>query len=152
MTPSAAEAAALLDALLALGVRAAVLSPGSRSAPLALALARAERSGRLRLHVRIDERSAGFLALGIAKTSGTAVPVVATSGTAVANLFPAVIEASYAGVPLLVLSADRPHALRFRRGIGGAGFLRVRFPWGRAHGSSLERSRRIAAGRTRGAL
>ena len=102
----------MVDALIGAGAGDAVLSPGSRSAPLAFALADAERHGRIRLHVRIDERSAGFLALGLAKASGRPVPVVVTSGTAVANLMPAVVEASYAGVPLIVLSADRPPALR----------------------------------------
>ena len=79
---------------------------------LTSALLAAERAGRLRLHVRVDERSAGFLALGLAKGSLRPVPVVTTSGTAVANLHPAVLEASHAGVPLVVLSADRPHELR----------------------------------------
>lgn len=112
MNPSTAQATVLVDALILFGVEDAVLAPGSRSAPLAFALAAAERAGRIRLHVRIDERSAGFLALGLAKASGLPVPVVTTSGTAVANLFPAVVEASYAGIPLIVLSADRPAALR----------------------------------------
>ncbi|MFT3860839.1 2-succinyl-5-enolpyruvyl-6-hydroxy-3-cyclohexene-1-carboxylic-acid synthase [Micropruina sp.] len=104
-------AAAIVAQLLAQGVTDAVLAPGSRSAPLALALARAESSGRLRLHVRYDERSAGFLALGLAKGSGRAVPVVTTSGTAVGNLLPAVMEAHHGAVPLLVISADRPAAM-----------------------------------------
>ncbi len=89
-----------------------MLSPGSRSAPLALALAQAARLGRIRLHVRIDERSAGFLALGLAKVSHRPVPVVCTSGSAVANLFPAVLEAAYAGVALVAITADRPPELR----------------------------------------
>ncbi|MFT4295657.1 MAG: 2-succinyl-5-enolpyruvyl-6-hydroxy-3-cyclohexene-1-carboxylic-acid synthase [Micropruina sp.] len=104
-------AVAIVAQLCAQGVTDAVLAPGSRSAPLALALARAEAEGRLRLHVRVDERSAGFLALGLAKASGRAVPMVTTSGTAVGNLMPAVMEAHHAGVPLLVISADRPAAL-----------------------------------------
>lgn len=108
---SAECAATIIEQLLAQGVRDAVLAPGSRSAPLALALARAETQDRLRLHVRYDERSAGFLALGLAKGSGVPVPVVTTSGTAVANLLPAVLEAHHAGVPLLVVSADRPAAM-----------------------------------------
>lgn len=112
MNPSTALARVLVDELLRGGVREAVLSPGSRSAPLAFALYDADRAGRLRLHVRIDERSAGFLALGLAKASGLAVPVVTTSGTATANLHPAVLEASHAGVPLLLLTADRPPELR----------------------------------------
>ena len=108
MNPSTALARTLVDELVRNGVTDAVLAPGSRSAPLAFALHDAD----LRLHVRIDERSAGFLALGLAKASGRAVPVVTTSGTAAANLHPAVVEASYAGVPLLVLTADRPPELR----------------------------------------
>lgn len=112
MTPSSALATVLVDELVRGGVRDAVLAPGSRSAPLAYALLEADRAGRLRLHVRVDERSAGFLALGLAKGSGRPVPVVTTSGTAVANLHPAVLEASHTGVPLVVVSADRPHELR----------------------------------------
>ena len=102
----------LVDELVRGGVREAVLAPGSRSAPLALALHAADAAGQLRLHVRIDERSAAFLALGLAKASGVPVPVVTTSGTAVLNLHPAVAEASEAGVPLLLLTADRPPELR----------------------------------------
>ncbi len=112
VNPSTALARVLVDELVRGGVREAVLSPGSRSAPLAFALHDADRAGRLRLHVRIDERSAAFLALGLAKASGAPVPVVTTSGTATANLHPAVLEASYAGVPLLLLTADRPPELR----------------------------------------
>ncbi len=112
MNPSTALARVLVDELVRGGVREAVLSPGSRSAPLAFALHRADAAGRLRLHVRIDERSAAFLALGLAKASGRPVPVVTTSGTATANLHPAVLEASHAGVPLLLLTADRPPELR----------------------------------------
>jgi 2-succinyl-5-enolpyruvyl-6-hydroxy-3-cyclohexene-1-carboxylate synthase len=102
----------LVDELVRLGVRDAVLSPGSRSAPIAFALQAADAAGRLRLHVRIDERTAGFLALGLAKSSGRLVPVATTSGTAAANLHPAVLEADHAGVPLLALTADRPISLR----------------------------------------
>ena len=94
------------------GVRDVVLCPGSRSAPLAYAVLAADRAGRLRLHVRVDERSAGFLALGLAVGSRSPVVVVTTSGTAVANLHPAVLEAHHSGLPLVVLSADRPHELR----------------------------------------
>lgn len=112
MNPSTALATVLVDELVRGGVREAVLSPGSRSAPLAFALHAADAAGRLRLHVRIDERSAAFLALGLAKASGRPVPVVTTSGTATANLHPAVLEASYAGTPLLLLTADRPPELR----------------------------------------
>jgi 2-succinyl-5-enolpyruvyl-6-hydroxy-3-cyclohexene-1-carboxylate synthase len=108
VNPSTALARTLVDELLRNGVTDAVLAPGSRSAPLAFALHDAD----IRLHVRIDERSAAFLALGLAKASGRPVPVVTTSGTAAANLHPAVVEASHAGVPLLVLTADRPPELR----------------------------------------
>jgi len=128
-SPAVASARVLVQALAALGVEDVVLAPGSRSAPLAYALAdaampddeRPEHAPALRLHVRIDERAAGFLALGLAKASahtddgpGTARPVavVTTSGTAVANLHPAVLEAHHSGVPLVVLTADRPHELR----------------------------------------
>ena len=112
MNPSTALATVLVDELVRGGVTEAVLSPGSRSAPLAFALHRADADGRLRLHVRIDERTAGFLALGLAKASGRPVAVVTTSGTAAVNLHPAVVEASYSGVPLLALTADRPPELR----------------------------------------
>ncbi len=88
-----------------------MLCPGSRNAPLAFALADADRAGRIRLHVRIDERTAGFLAVGLAAGSGRPVPIAMTSGTAVANLGPAVVEANYARIPLIVLSANRPYEL-----------------------------------------
>ena len=88
-----------------------MLCPGSRNAPLAFALADADRAGRLRLHVRIDERTAGFLAIGLAVAAGAPVCVAMTSGTAVANLGPAVVEANYARVPMIVLSANRPYEL-----------------------------------------
>ncbi|GGC76663.1 2-succinyl-5-enolpyruvyl-6-hydroxy-3-cyclohexene-1-carboxylate synthase [Hoyosella rhizosphaerae] len=88
-----------------------VLCPGSRNAPLAFALHAAEVDDRIRLHVRIDERTAGFLAIGLALGSRCPVPVVMTSGTAVANLTPAVFEANYARVPLIVLSANRPYEM-----------------------------------------
>ncbi len=101
-----------IDALVRNGVADLVLAPGSRSAPLAFAALDAARAGRLRLHTRIDERTAGFLALGIAKTSRTPVAVLTTSGTATAELHPAVLEADAAGVPLLLLTADRPAAMR----------------------------------------
>jgi 2-succinyl-5-enolpyruvyl-6-hydroxy-3-cyclohexene-1-carboxylate synthase len=112
VNPSTAFARVLVDELLRGGVSDAVLAPGSRSAPVALALAAAERDGRLRLHVRIDERTAAFLALGIAKASGRPVPVLTTSGTAAAHLHAAVLEADASGVPLLALTADRPPELR----------------------------------------
>jgi 2-succinyl-5-enolpyruvyl-6-hydroxy-3-cyclohexene-1-carboxylate synthase len=108
VNPSTTHARLVVDELVRCGVTDAVLCPGSRNAPMSFALHAADAAGRLRLHVRIDERTAGFLALGLALRSGRPVPVCTTSGTAVANLHPAVLEASYAGVPLLVLSADRP--------------------------------------------
>ena len=112
MNPSMAFATVLIDELVRHGVRDIVLAPGSRSAPLAYAALEAEKAGRLRLHVRIDERSAGFLALGMAKIRRIPVPIITTSGTAVANLHPAVLEAHHAHVPMLVLSADRPPEMR----------------------------------------
>lgn len=112
LNPSTALATVLVDELVAGGVTDAVLCPGSRSAPLSMALHAADAAGRVRLHVRLDERTAGFLALGLARSSGRPVPVATTSGTAVANLHPAVLEAHHGGVPLLVLSADRPPRLR----------------------------------------
>ncbi|HEV7932336.1 MAG TPA: 2-succinyl-5-enolpyruvyl-6-hydroxy-3-cyclohexene-1-carboxylic-acid synthase [Actinomadura sp.] len=113
MNPATALATVLVDELLCSGMTEAVLAPGSRSAPLALALyERATRTADVRLHVRIDERSAGFLALGLAKRSGRPVALVCTSGTATANFHPAVIEAHESRVPLIVLTADRPPELR----------------------------------------
>ena len=111
MNPSTAQARVVVDELIRGGVRDVVLCPGSRNAPLAFALADADRAGRLRLHVRIDERTAGFLAVGLAVGSGRPVPIAMTSGTAVANLGPAVVEANYARVPLIILSANRPYEL-----------------------------------------
>lgn len=112
MTTRAGElAAAAVERLVAAGVREAVLAPGSRNAPIALALAHAERAGVLRLHTRVDERSAGFLALGLTRGGRRAV-VVCTSGTAVANLHPAVLEAAHSGVAMIALTADRPLRLR----------------------------------------
>lgn len=124
--PSAAFARELVSALAAQGVKDFVLCPGSRSGPLAHAIAQAASDDRpadapqVNLYVRIDERSAAFLALGIAKgrrLDGTPRPVaiVTTSGTAVGNLLPAVMEAHHTGVPLVVLTADRPAELK---GIG----------------------------------
>ncbi|WP_067674633.1 2-succinyl-5-enolpyruvyl-6-hydroxy-3-cyclohexene-1-carboxylic-acid synthase [Nocardia miyunensis] len=111
MNPSTAQAQVVVDELARGGVRDVVLCPGSRNAPLAFALESADAAGRLRLHMRIDERTAGFLAIGLAVASGRPVPVVMTSGTAVANLGPAVLEANYARQPLIVLSANRPYEM-----------------------------------------
>jgi 2-succinyl-5-enolpyruvyl-6-hydroxy-3-cyclohexene-1-carboxylate synthase len=89
-----------------------VLSPGSRSQALALVAAELERVGAIELHVRIDERVGGFLALGIAAETGHPAAIVTTSGTATANLLPAVLEAHHSNLPMLVLTADRPAQLR----------------------------------------
>ena len=105
---------AVVECLLDAGIRDVVLAPGSRSAGLAFALAQAEAAGTLTMHVRIDEREAGFLALGIAKRDRNPVAVVVTSGTAVANLLPSIVEAHYSAVPLVVLTADRPARMRGR--------------------------------------
>lgn len=111
---SVAAGAAVVDALVQAGVAQVVVSPGSRSAPISVAAARRELQGGLQLFVRVDERSAGFLALGMAKASGRPAAVVCTSGTAAANLLPAVVEARYSGVPVVIITADRPPELRGR--------------------------------------
>lgn len=111
VNPSTTQARVVVDELIRGGVRDVVLCPGSRNAPLAFALADADRAGRIRLHVRIDERTAGYLAIGLAIAAGAPVCVAMTSGTAVANLGPAVVEANYARVPLIVLSANRPYEM-----------------------------------------
>lgn len=111
-SPATDAAAALLSGLVAHGVRDLVLSPGSRSQALALAATHLDGRGLLRVHVRIDERVAGFTALGIAREQRAPVAIVCTSGTAAANLLPAVMEAFHAGVPLILLTADRPPELR----------------------------------------
>src|SRR5579862_9919737 len=100
---------AFVDELARCGMRMACTSPGSRCAPLVLTLA---REPRLECYSHIDERCAGFFALGAAKASGLPVAVTCTSGTAAANLLPAVVEAHHARIPLIVLTADRPPELR----------------------------------------
>ncbi|WP_182049682.1 2-succinyl-5-enolpyruvyl-6-hydroxy-3-cyclohexene-1-carboxylic-acid synthase [Changpingibacter yushuensis] len=105
-------AVALLVALVEGGVRHVVVSPGSRSQALALAAAELEQAGIIELHVRIDERDAGFFALGIGMASGHSAAVITTSGSAVAHLLPSVMEASRTGIPMVLLTADRPAALR----------------------------------------
>lgn len=114
-SPATEAAVRLLTSLVAHGVREIVLSPGSRSQALALAATALARSGSVRVHVRIDERVAGFTALGIARESGTPAALICTSGTATAGYLPAVMEAFHAGVPVILLTADRPPELR---GIG----------------------------------
>jgi 2-succinyl-5-enolpyruvyl-6-hydroxy-3-cyclohexene-1-carboxylate synthase len=115
VNPATAFGVTFSDELIRCGLREVVLAPGSRSTPLAMAFYEAARQRRLRLHVRIDERSASFTALGLAKASRLPVAVLCTSGTAAANFHPAVTEADESGVPLVVLTADRPAELR---GIG----------------------------------
>ena len=102
---------AVVSALVEAGVREVVVAPGSRNAPLSFAVYDAAAAGLVRLHTRIDERSAGFLALGLTKV-GSQAAVICTSGTAVANLHPAMLEAAHAGVRLLAVTADRPARLR----------------------------------------
>ena len=88
-----------------------MVAPGSRNAPLTFAAYDVAAAGLVRLHTRIDERSAGFLALGLTKV-GSPAAVICTSGTAVANLHPAMLEAAHAGVRLVAVTADRPARLR----------------------------------------
>ena len=99
----------IVATLLAQGVKHVVISPGSRSTPLAYAFAHAKE---IQVYRQVDERSAGFFAVGLAKASGQPTVLLCTSGTAAANYYPAVVEAKYARVPLVVLTADRPHELR----------------------------------------
>ena len=108
-TVNAAWGALCMEVLARLGVRAVVVSPGSRSTPLAFAAA---RNPKLDAVPVLDERSAGFFALGLAKRTRVPVALVCTSGSAAANYFPTVVEASMSGTPLLVLTADRPPELR----------------------------------------
>src|SRR6186713_1668973 len=102
---------AFVEELVAAGVRDVVVCPGSRSTPMALALA---AHPDLRILVDLDERGAGFVALGLAKASRRATAVLVTSGSAAANLLPAAVEADAARVPLILLTADRPPELRDR--------------------------------------
>jgi 2-succinyl-5-enolpyruvyl-6-hydroxy-3-cyclohexene-1-carboxylate synthase len=101
----------IIEELISRGVHDVVLAPGARSAPLAYECFEADRIGLLRLHVRVDERTAGFLGLGLAKGYGAPVAVLTTSGTATANLHPAVLEAWHAHVPLIVITASRPRSV-----------------------------------------
>lgn len=109
---SSSVAAAVLGELIGRGIRDVVVCPGSRSQALAFAAEEAERLGAIRLHVRVDERSAAFFALGIGRETGIPAVVITTSGTAVANLLPATLEAFHARVPLILLTAERPEELR----------------------------------------
>src|SRR5579863_4054267 len=103
----------LVDEWVRAGVTDAVACPGSRSTPLLVALAEAAERGALRLHVLLDERSAGFFTLGLCLASSSGLPavVVTTSGTAAAELLPSVLEAHHSGVPMLAVTADRPPEL-----------------------------------------
>lgn len=136
MNPSTAQATVVVDELVRNGIRHVVVCPGSRNAALAMAVHEAAVAGRLTMHVRIDERSAGFLALGLAKAGGRPAAVACTSGTAAANLHPAVLEAYHSGVGVLVLTADRPPELHGtganqtidQRGLFGSAAIAVEFP------------------------
>jgi 2-succinyl-5-enolpyruvyl-6-hydroxy-3-cyclohexene-1-carboxylate synthase len=112
MSNSTVLARNIINQFIELGITDVVLSPGSRNAPLSIALYEASEKGLIDLHVRIDERGAAFFALGISKASSRYVPVVCTSGTAVANYYPALLEAHHSDINLLLLTADRPARLR----------------------------------------
>lgn len=130
----------LLETLLACGLRHAVLCPGSRSAPLAVAAALLEVRG-LVLHTAVDERSAAFLALGLGAAQGVPAAVITTSGSAVAHLLPACVEADHGTIPLLLLSADRPARLKgcgANQSVNQETFLRDSCRWfGQGAGTGL---------------
>lgn len=136
MNPSTAQATVVVDELVRNDIRHVVVCPGSRNAALAMALHQAAEAGRLTMHVRIDERSAAFLALGLSRASGRPAAVACTSGTAAANLHPAVLEAYHSGVGMLMLTADRPPELHGtganqtidQRGLFGPAAVAVEFP------------------------
>ncbi len=109
--PSQVLAAHLLAGLVAGGATRIFLAPGARSQALAIAAEQLASAGKAELYVRLDERSLGFTALGAALASDEPSIIICTSGTAVANLHPAVLEASHSGVPLILITADRPHEL-----------------------------------------
>ena len=111
-SPAQAFAANLLAQLVAQGVDHIFLAPGARSQSLAIAAGQLADAGHVQLHVRLDERSLAFQALGVGLVSGFPAVVITTSGTAVANLHPAVLEAHHAGIPMILLTADRPAELR----------------------------------------
>jgi 2-succinyl-5-enolpyruvyl-6-hydroxy-3-cyclohexene-1-carboxylate synthase len=134
--PATAQARVIVDELVRCGVAHVVLCPGSRNAPLSMALFEAAEADRLTLHVRIDERAAGYLTIGLARGGNRPAAVVCTSGTAAANLHPAMLEASHAGVGVLALTADRPPELLGvganqtidQRGLYGSAARTVEFP------------------------
>ncbi len=111
-SPAQVLAANLLSQLVANGVDHIFLAPGARSQALAIAAGQLAEAGHVQLHVRLDERSMAFQAMGIGLSSGFPAALITTSGTAVANLHPAVLEAYHAGVPMILLTADRPAELR----------------------------------------
>src|SRR5579875_1222646 len=98
-----------VEALYAAGVHHVCISPGSRSTPLTMAIARQQK---MRIWSLLDERSAGFFAVGLARAAQAPIALICTSGTATANYYPAVMEARHARLPLIVLTADRPAELR----------------------------------------
>ena len=112
MSNSTKLAHSLLRQLIQLGVSDFVISPGSRNAPLTIALSEAASKQIIDLHVKIDERGAAFFALGIAKARNNYVAVICTSGTAAANFYPAALEAFHSNNKLLMITADRPETLR----------------------------------------
>ena len=112
MNTSTTLARTIVRQIVEAGITDVVISPGSRNAPLTMAFFEAAKRNLITLHTRIDERTAAFFALGITKATGQPVPIVCTSGTAVANYHPAVLEASHSNLPLLVITADRPAELR----------------------------------------
>lgn len=112
MNTSTSLARTIVRQIIEAGISDVVISPGSRNAPLSIAFYQASEKKLITLHTRIDERGAAFYALGIAKATGRAVPIVCTSGTAVANYHPAILEAHHTNTPLLILTADRPARLR----------------------------------------
>jgi 2-succinyl-5-enolpyruvyl-6-hydroxy-3-cyclohexene-1-carboxylate synthase len=112
MNPTSVLAEVLVDQLIQSGVKEVVIAPGSRNAPITMAFFRAHLAGRVRLHTRIDERSAAFLALGISKASDSPTVVICTSGSAAANFHPAILEAHHSAIKLIAVTADRPARLR----------------------------------------
>ena len=112
MNSTTVLAEVIVDQLILNGVREVVVAPGSRNAPITMAFFRAHQAGRVRLHSRIDERSAAFLALGISKASNLPAVVICTSGSAAANFHPAILEAHHSDINLIAITADRPARLR----------------------------------------